>query len=110
MSDRVRFMRIIVFFDLPVSSPNDVRIASKFRNALLKLGYIMLQESVYCKLSITLDDAKREVDKLRMITPITGVVSVLTVTERQYASMLTISNGQQSNDIVISSTEELIIL
>ena len=48
--------------------------------------------------------------RIRMISPATGIVSVLTITERQYASMLTISNRQQSHDIVISSTEELIVL
>ena len=110
MSDRVKFMRVIVFFDLPVSAPNEQRIATKFRNSLLKLGYIMLQESVYCKLSITLDDAKREIEKLHLITPLSGIVSIIIITERQYASMLTISNGQSNNDSVISSTEELVVL
>lgn len=107
---RIRFMRVIVFFDLPVMTPDEQKTATKFRNELLKIGYIMLQESVYCKLALTLDDAKREIEKLRIITPMNGTVSILTVTERQYSSMLTISNGKFNNDTVISSTDELIVL
>lgn len=37
-----RFMRMIVFFDLPTLTKQDRKQASKFRNALLKDGYYMM--------------------------------------------------------------------
>ena len=48
-----RFMRIFVFFDLPMDSLEEKREYRKFRKALIKNGFIMMQESVYCKLMTT---------------------------------------------------------
>ncbi|WP_459592815.1 CRISPR-associated endonuclease Cas2 [Enterococcus cecorum] len=43
-------MRILVFFDLPVLSLEQRRDYRSFRKFLIKDGFIMLQESVYCKM------------------------------------------------------------
>ena len=43
-------MRIIVFFDLPTETNEDKRAYRHFRKALIKDGFIMMQESVYTKL------------------------------------------------------------
>ena len=43
-------MRILVFFDLPTLTNEDRRNYGMFRKALIKNGFIMLQESVYCKM------------------------------------------------------------
>ena len=48
-----RFMRIIVFFDLPTETNEDKRAYRHFRKALIKDGFIMMQESVYTKLMTT---------------------------------------------------------
>ena len=45
-----RFMRIMVFFDLPTITLEDRRNYTKFIKCLIKNGFIMLQESVYSKL------------------------------------------------------------
>ena len=45
-------MRVLVFFDLPVITSENRRAYSKFRKFLLKNGFMMLQESVYCKLAL----------------------------------------------------------
>ena len=44
-----KFMRMIVFFDLPVQTKTERRHATAFRNFLLKDGYHMLQFSVYAR-------------------------------------------------------------
>ena len=46
-----RYMRVIVMFDLPVKSSADIREYNHFRKYLIKTGFIMMQESVYCKLA-----------------------------------------------------------
>ncbi|MCF0111305.1 MAG: CRISPR-associated endonuclease Cas2, partial [Erysipelotrichaceae bacterium] len=51
MSDR--FNRSIVFFDLPTITAADRRNYNRFRKMLIKNGYIMLQESVYCRMITT---------------------------------------------------------
>ena len=45
-----RFLRMLVFFDLPTETKQDRREYARFRRFLIKNGFIMLQESVYCKL------------------------------------------------------------
>lgn len=45
-------MRVLVFFDLPVETGAQKREYVKFRKLLLKSGFLMLQESVYCKLAL----------------------------------------------------------
>lgn len=37
-------------FDLPVVTAHDRKEYTKFRKYLLKSGFLMLQESVYCRL------------------------------------------------------------
>ena len=43
-------MRVIVFFDLPTQTLEDKREYRKFRKFLIKKGFLMMQESVYCRL------------------------------------------------------------
>ena len=45
-----RFMRMIVFFDLPTETPQDRREYTRFRKFLIKSGFMMMQESVYLSL------------------------------------------------------------
>ena len=45
-------MRILVFFDLPTETSKDRKIYSRFRKFLIKEGFIMMQESVYSKLTL----------------------------------------------------------
>ena len=44
-----RYMRVIVFFDLPTVTKKDKKIAAEFRKFLLQDGYYMLQWSVYSR-------------------------------------------------------------
>ena len=82
-----RFMRIIVFFDLPTLTKSDRKNASRFRNFLVKDGYIMLQLSVYSRICKGQDDVDKHAKRLKSLIPKEGSVRMLTVTEKQYASM-----------------------
>lgn len=42
-------MRVLVFFDLPIVTSENKKAYRDFRKYLLKNGFLMLQESVYCK-------------------------------------------------------------
>lgn len=46
-AEEVRFVWLMVFFDLPVKTKPQRRRASQFRIFLKKEGYMMLQLSVY---------------------------------------------------------------
>lgn len=45
-------MRVILFFDLPTETLENKREYRKFRKFLIKKGFLMMQESVYCRLVI----------------------------------------------------------
>ena len=103
-----RFMRLLVFFDLPVLTTENRRNYRKFRTALIKNGFIMLQESVYCKLMTTPSVESSVKNMLDKNKPPEGIVQYLTVTEKQYSKMEFIV-GEFKNDIV-NSKDWLVIL
>ena len=67
-------MRVLVMFDLPVVSAHDRKEYAKFRKYLLKNGFLMLQESVYCKLVLNSTMADSLVENLRKNKPENGLV------------------------------------
>ena len=59
-----RFMRVLVLFDLPVLTGDQRREYARFRKFLLKSGFLMLQESVYCKLALNTTVVNGIVDQI----------------------------------------------
>jgi CRISPR-associated protein Cas2 len=82
-----RFMRLMVFFDLPVVRKEDRRAYTVFRRFLLNDGYDMLQFSVYGRILNGADAEQKHMQRLIQNLPPEGSVRVLTVTEKQFASM-----------------------
>lgn len=104
----VRFMRMLVFFDLPTLTDEDKRNYQQFRKLLIKNGFIMLQESVYCKM-MTSPSVENSIKTLiHKNKPPQGVVQTLTVTEKQFVKMDYVV-GEYTGD-VIDTEERLIIL
>lgn len=102
-----RYMRILVFFDLPVETVKNRRDYREFRKFLLKSGFMMVQESVYCKLIQNSTMANSMVDSVRKNKPPEGLVQILSVTEKQYQKMEYVV-GSSRND-VIDSDERLLV-
>lgn len=101
-------MRILVMFDLPVVTAAERREYVKFRKYLIKSGFLMMQESVYCKLSPNSTLADAMIENVRRNKPEKGLVQVLKVTEKQYAKMEFIVGEGRSE--VLSSDDRLVIL
>ncbi len=101
-------MRVIVFFDLPVTTKRDRQNYSAFRRFLIKSGFMMMQESVYCKLALNQNAANLVCDTVRKNKPPKGLVQMLTITEKQFSKMEFVVGSSTSN--VISSDERLLIL
>lgn len=101
-------MRMIVFFDLPTETLEDRRNYRKFRKALIKNGFIMMQESVYCKLLTTPSVEKSVKNLIQKNKPEKGIVQTLLVTEKQFSKMEFVV-GEWQND-VINNNERLIVL
>lgn len=101
-------MRVLVFFDLSVITEENKRAYRKFRKFLLKNGFLMLQESVYCKLALNSTAVRTIVDNVHKNKPEEGLIQLLSVTEKQYAKM-DIIIGNIKNE-VLDSDERLVIL
>lgn len=103
-----RFMRMLCFFDLPTYTAEDRRNYRLFRRMLVDNGFIMMQESVYCKLLINATLEKSVADTVRKNRPPAGVVQLLTVTEKQFASMEYIVGEYHTE--VVDTDERMVIL
>lgn len=101
-------MRVIVMFDLPVVTVSDRREYTHFRKFLLKNGFLMMQESVYCKLAQNSTAADAIVENIRKNKPCSGLVQAMKITEKQFSKIEYIV-GEISSEVV-DSDEMLIIL
>ncbi len=101
-------MRTIVFFDLPNIYARDKRNYLLFRKFLLNEGFIMLQESVYSKITLNSQQCQFLIDRIRKNAPKKGLIQVLNVTEKQYAQIEYIIG--EPNTKIIDSEDRLIVL
>ena len=100
-------MRMLVLFDLPTETLQDRREYTRFRMFLIKSGFMMMQESVYCKIILNASSQNVMLENLIRNKPSDGVVQVLTVTEKQFSRMLYIV-GEYDGDI-LNSDERLVV-
>ena len=103
-----RFMRILVMFDLPVVTPDDRRNYRRFRKVLIKNGFVMMQESVYTKIILTPSAEASAIAVLRKYRPPSGLVQVLTITEKQFSRIEYITGTFETD--VVNSDEKVIVL
>jgi len=82
-----RYMRMLVFFDLPVTSREKKRAYTLFRRFLLKDGYDMIQWSVYGRMVNGADDAEKHMKRLGENLPKEGSIRCLQVSEKQFTTM-----------------------
>ncbi len=103
-----RFMRIITFFDLPTITTTDRREYQKFRKFLIKNGFIMMQESVYCKLALNTTTVNTIMENIRKNRPAAGLVQVISITEKQFSQFEFIV-GESQNE-TIDNDERLLVI
>lgn len=101
-------MRMIVFFDLPTETASDRRNYRRFRRLLVRNGFLMMQESVYCKLLMNSTAQNTMCEVIRKNRPPSGIVQLLTITEKQFAKIEYIV-GASSGD-VLDTDERLVEL
>ena len=101
-------MRVIVMFDLPVITTADRKEYTRFRKYLIKSGFLMMQESIYCKLAQNQTAADWIVDNIKRNKPPKGIVQVMKITEKQYSRMECIVGSNTSE--VINNDERLLFL
>lgn len=80
-------MWLFVFFDLPVGTKAERRMATRFRNFLKEDGYMMIQWSVYARVCRGEEAVEKHIRRVTKHLPTKGSVRALAVTDLQYARM-----------------------
>ncbi|MGJ7438355.1 CRISPR-associated endonuclease Cas2 [Streptococcus equinus] len=103
-----RYMRMILMFDMPTETVEERKAYRKFRKFLLSEGFIMHQFSVYSKLLLNNSANKAMIDRLQANNPKKGSITLLTVTEKQFARMIYL-NGERDMSVA-NSDKRLVFL
>ncbi len=99
-------MRVICIFDLPSVKPTDRKDYYRFRKSLIKEGFYMMQESMYCKMVLNYSVAQSVIKKVQNISPGKGIIQLMLVTEKQFADIILIT-GEVKTKVV--NTDERIL-
>lgn len=89
-----RLMWIFVMFDLPVTTKEQSRAATKFREFLLDEGFEKSQFSVYARFCNGKEQFEAYMRRIESNLPDRGDIHILTFTDRQYENIVRFS-GQQ---------------
>ena len=79
-----RIVWLYVMFDLPVETKAQRKRATRFRKDLLDDGFGMLQFSVYIRHCASYEAANVHIERVKLIIPDEGSVSILKVTDKQF--------------------------
>lgn len=101
-------MRAVVMFDLPTDTSIERRHYRQFRKFLIDEGFVMMQESIYTKICINQHTVDKVEADIRKHCPPTGLVQVLSVTERQFAGMKLIVG--ETDDRFVQTDERMVVL
>ncbi|MBD5316842.1 MAG: CRISPR-associated endonuclease Cas2 [Bacteroides sp.] len=80
-------MRLMIMFDLPVSSAKERKEYRIFRKELINEGFLMIQYSVYVRVCVSRKTASFLENRIKKFLPSNGTVQSLIVTEKQYNDM-----------------------
>lgn len=90
--NQFRAMWVLVFFDLPTNTRKERKVASQFRDRLLKSGFGMFQFSIYIRFCPSRENADVHIKRIKSNLPKDGHVAVLRITDKQFG-MIEIFQG-----------------
>lgn len=109
MEGSSRFVRLVLFFDLPQETKTDQRHYRQFVKYLKTEGFIRIQYSVYAKLCINNDSAKTIQKGLKNNVPDNGDIRYLIITERQYQNIVNMNSNYTLQENITTTDRTLII-
>lgn len=83
-----RVMWIMVFFDLPTETPKDKKAYTAFRKQLQGDGFTMFQFSIYVRHCASRENMEVHINRVKSFLPQHGKVGILTITDKQFGTML----------------------
>lgn len=94
-----RYMRTILMFDLPVETSQDRKTYRKFLKFIKGEGFVMLQKSVYTKFHVNRANLTNEKRLIMSKAPMDGIVSLISITEKQFQTMDHIIGNPSNKEI-----------
>ncbi|MCX6257051.1 MAG: CRISPR-associated endonuclease Cas2 [Bacteroidia bacterium] len=82
-----RILWVLVFFDLPVVTKKEKKIAARFRKDIMADGFSMFQFSIYVRHCPSRENADVHIKRVKNLLPEAGHVGILTITDKQFGSM-----------------------
>ena len=101
-------MRSILFFDLPTITNSDKKEYRNFIKNIKKLGFYMIQESVYVKMSIDSQTMESMNTIVKRFAPKKGSIMILNVTENQFSKMKVII-GENKTDVLVNDNRTIVL-
>lgn len=101
-------MRLILIYDLPMEDELDRKIYAKFHKKLQKIGYHMLQYSVYTKVIVNDDNYKQIKKQTESIIPSKGQIIIFKLTEKQYQDMVYLRGEQNMFDVIVGNNDMVV--
>lgn len=89
-----------------METSSDVRNYNAFRRFLIKQGFVMMQKSVYTKLSLNGSVSESIKAAVKKNLPPRGLVELLEVTERQFGNIVYLVGKKQTD--VLDSDERIV--
>jgi len=105
---KIRFMRVIVMFDLPTLTSEQKREYRRFRKWLLEDGFVMMQMSIYSKIVLNENSAKLLTKRVDEVKAKEGVIQILVLTEKQYNNIEYVQGEDKSE--VINTMDRVVFL
>ena len=84
----LKYMWMMIMFDLPTETSKERKSATKFRNFLLDTGFSMSQYSVYTRFTGTRENSKKYIKMVKDNNPETGDVNILFFTDYQFSEII----------------------
>ena len=99
---KVRKMRVLVFLD-PTNRRGTKMAYTRLRNFLRDDGYQRIGIELYMRIATNRKGAEKHIRRLQEYDPGTGVVRVLKLTEKQYASMEYLTGGPDLQEQIVGT-------
>lgn len=93
----LRFVRVMIMFDLPVETKKQRRTYSKFRKELIRHGFLMMQYSIYVKSCLNKEAAEGNIQLVKRFLPKEGHVRSIIITEKQFEKMKILVGEEDRN-------------
>lgn len=95
---------LMAMFDLPVTTEDERRAATRFRNDLLEDGFLMIQYSVYARPCVHFEQMQKHAERIRKIAPRAGNVRIFFVTDQQWVKSINIVGERPFEDETSASS------